>query len=139
MPAPAFRSVSPSKRAVQGALGLLGLVLAFQTYDRMRLKMSGAPGAALQQLEACEAAQELLGEPINSAWWGWSHGQLRVPRQSQAWSATSGSVDWSMPVAGSHARGVLHFHGKKVNGFWLLEGRLEVDGTTVSTRGCAEL
>jgi hypothetical protein len=88
-------------------------VLGFQAWERIRLSMSGATRAALKQLEECEEARELLGEPIDTAWWGWSHGRIRVPRSSQTWSATSGTVDWSMPVAGSNARGVLHFQGKK--------------------------
>lgn len=137
MRAASARPVSLSKRVSQGVLGLLVLVLAYQVYDRARLGMSGAPRAALKQLEACAEARELLGEPIDATWWGWSHGYLHVPRRSQAWSATSGRVDWSMPVAGSSGSGVLHFQGEKVQGFWTLESVLETDGATVELRACA--
>ena len=137
MSAPGTPPVSPAKRAVQGVLGLLFLGLAFQAYDRVKLRMSGAPRAALERLQACEAARELLGEPIDAAWWGWSSGYIKVPRQSQVWSAASGRVKWSMPVAGASGRGVFRFEGEKVNGFWTLDGVLEVGGTTVFTRGCA--
>jgi hypothetical protein len=99
--------------------------------------MSGAPRAALKQLEACTEARDLLGEPIDAAWWGWSHGSLQVPQRSQVWSAVSGRVDWWMPVAGTSGRGVLHFQGAKVDGFWQLEGVLKVGDATVHTRGCA--
>ncbi|MCP3167870.1 cytochrome c oxidase assembly factor Coa1 family protein [Myxococcus qinghaiensis] len=131
------RPASLSKRALQGVLGLLVLAVAFQAYDRVKLRMSGAPRAALERLAACAEARDLLGEPIDAAWWGWSHGYLKVPRVSQVWSATSGRVDWWMPIAGSTGRGVLHFQGEKVNGFWTLEGVLESNGTTVQTRGCS--
>lgn len=137
MPTSSTRPVSLAKRGVQGVLGLLVLAVASQAYDRVKLGMSGAPRAALEKLAACAEARDLLGEPIDAAWWGWSHGYLKVPRQSQAWSATSGRVDWRMPVAGSSGRGVLHFQGEKLNGFWTLEGVLEVDGATLQTRGCS--
>ncbi|QSQ17134.1 cytochrome c oxidase assembly factor Coa1 family protein [Myxococcus landrumensis] len=133
------RPVSLAKRAVQGVLGLLALAVAFQVYDRVKLRMSGAPRAALEKLAACAEARNLLGEPIDASWWGWSYGSLKVPRTSQAWSAASGRVDWWMPVAGSTGRGVLHFQGEKINGFWTLEAVLELDGATVQTRGCAAL
>lgn len=137
MPMSSTRPVSLAKRGVQGVLGLLVLAVAFQGYDRVNLRMSGAPRAAMEKLAACAEARNLLGEPIDAAWWGWSHGYLKVPRTSQAWSATSGRVDWRMPVAGSTGRGVLHFQGEKINGFWTLEGTLEVDGAMVQTRGCS--
>ncbi|RKH69009.1 hypothetical protein D7V93_00360 [Corallococcus llansteffanensis] len=136
MPMSSARPASLSTRGVQSVLGLLVLAVAFQAYDRMKLRMSDAPRAALARLAACEEARRLLGEPIDAAWWGWSHGYLKVPRGSQTWSATSGRVDWRMPVAGSTGRGVLHFQGEKINGFWKLEGVLETDGATVQTRAC---
>lgn len=139
MPRPSSRPVSLSKRAVQGVLALLVLTVAYQVYDRLRLRMSGAPRAALEKLAACAEARNLLGEPIDAAWWGWSYGYLKVPRKSQAWSATSGRVDWRMPVAGSTGRGVLHFQGEKINGFWVLEGILETEGAALQTHGCAAL
>jgi hypothetical protein len=129
--------VSPSKRVVQGGLWLLVCLVMFQVYDRVKLSMSGAPRAALEQLAACAEARSLLGEPIDASWWGWSHGSLRVPQHSQVWLAASGRVDWRMPVAGADGRGVLHFQGEKVQGFWKLETVLEAGGTTVHTRGCA--
>jgi hypothetical protein len=121
---------------VQGGLVLVLVLIAMEGWSRARLRMSGAPRAALQQLEACEQARQLLGEGIDSVWWGWSHGSLWVPRESQAWSAARSSVDWSMPVAGSEGRGVLHFKGRKTAGFWELDSSLEVDGVWVNLRSC---
>ncbi|WP_158621436.1 cytochrome c oxidase assembly factor Coa1 family protein [Corallococcus aberystwythensis] len=137
MPMSSARPVSLSTRGVQGVLGLLVLAVAYQAYDRMQLRMSDAPRAALAKLSACEEARRLLGEPIDVAWWGWSHGYLKVPRGRQTWSATSGRVNWRMPVAGSTGRGVFHFQGEKINGFWKMEGILEADGATVRTQECA--
>ncbi|WP_224244546.1 cytochrome c oxidase assembly factor Coa1 family protein [Hyalangium gracile] len=133
------RTAQPTRiprRIGQVVLGLVFVGIGFEAWSRMRLSMSGAPRAALEQLRACEQARNLLGEDIDSVWWGWSHGWLRVPRTSQAWSAVRGSVDWTMPVAGSTGRGVLHFQGKKDGGFWELDGALEVDGVKVYTRSC---
>jgi len=127
---------SLSKRPVQVMLGLLVLALGYQPYVRMRLRMSGASRAALEQLAACEEARKLLGEPFDARTWSWSHGSLRVPRRSQVWSAASGGVDWSMPVAGPSGRGVLHFQGEKVLGRWKLEGLLTIGGTPMVTLGC---
>ncbi len=112
------------------------LVPAYQVYGRIRLNMSGAPRAALEQVAACEEAQKRLGPPIKPVTWAWSDGRLTVPRRKNAWSASSGTVDWSMPVKGPYGRGVLHFKGEKVSGFWKLESVLETPEGTVRTPDC---
>jgi hypothetical protein len=137
MPVPAAPKVSLSRRIALGVLALVIILIGAEAWSRVRLRMSGAPQAALQQLEACEQARNLLGENIAAVWWGWSHGHLRTPRNVQAWAAASSSVDWRMPVAGDSGRGVLHFQGRKSAGFWELDSTLEVDDVTLHVSTCA--
>lgn len=136
MSAPYQKKPSLPRRIATGVLALVALAIFVDLWELARLHSSGALRAALEQTRACAQAQELLGENIDTVWWGWSHGTLDVPRRKPAWSALESTVDWWMPVAGSNGRGMLHFHGKKDGGFWKLDGALEVAGTKVYTRQC---
>jgi Cytochrome oxidase complex assembly protein 1 len=133
-----YQKPSIPRRVAQAVLVLVLIVISVLVWERARLHMSGAHRAALEQLQECEQARNLLGENIDSGWWG-HHGYLHVPRRKQAWSATESSVDWWMPVAGSTGKGMLHFRGRKEGGFWKLDGFLEVDGTKVYTPKCEVL
>lgn len=139
MPVPSAPKASLSRRIALGVVTLVLIVIGAGAWSRVRLWMSGAPRAALQQVEQCEQARDLLGDNIDAVWWGWSrsHGGLRVRRNTQAWAAASSYVNWSMPVAGDSGRGVLHFEGKKSGGFWELDSTLEVGDVTVHTSMCA--
>jgi hypothetical protein len=138
MPAPYAPKVSRSRRFVQGAVVLVIILIGFEAWLRVRLRMSGASQAALQQVEACEQARNLLGENIDAVWWGWSHGRLWAPRKVQVWAAASSYVSWRMPIAGDSGRGVLHFEGEKRGGFWALDSTLEVGDITVHVSACTE-
>jgi hypothetical protein len=141
MRVPSPPKASLPQRIALGVVVLVVILIAAEVWSRVRLRMSGAPQAALQQVVQCEQARDLLGENIEFVWWGWSRGGLRVPRnisrKTPAWAAASSSVNWSMPIAGDSGRGVLHFEGKKSGGFWELDSTLEVGDVTVHTSMCA--
>jgi hypothetical protein len=95
---------------------------------------SGACGGyqdlVMDTLRACPKANELLGEGIGPSWVGCSCGQMQT-------AGATGNASWSVPVAGSRARGTYDYAAEMHGGRWQMTyGTLDVDGANVDILAC---
>lgn len=90
----------------------------------------GYEPVALERLNACPRATELLGAPIERGYLGMSCGSAET-------GGGSGNASWTMPVVGPHGRGTYSFYMEQHGGPWtLLRGDLEVGDTEVDVVNC---
>ncbi|RAL20068.1 hypothetical protein DL240_18730, partial [Lujinxingia litoralis] len=122
-------SPSPSRSGwglLPTVIGVLAMALLISNCGRFSAKVAGYEATVFEPLRQCAEARALLGEAIELPVLGCQKG-------STSFASASGHANWTIPVAGSRARGTYIFHASKSHGGWTLHnGILKVDDQVIN-------
>ncbi|TNF34433.1 MAG: hypothetical protein EP329_07230, partial [Deltaproteobacteria bacterium] len=111
------------------ALVLLAVV-GVPLVGSVMVRCDGSLDAALARVEACAPAADALGADIGPSFLGLSCG-------SSESSGAFGQASWETPIAGTRARGTLHYAAERRASDWrVLTAAVTLDGETIPVVPC---